>query len=116
MAGQPLRIKVGILNVDRGWALLIGESLTPSGAQPDWRLSPECDNGLDKGLFALAHRVEGRWQVTHLAMCDGDPPYERPEYDDGLDLPCGIYQGVPSIYDDKPLDLCRQHQAARRHR
>ena len=116
MAGQPLRIKVRILNVDRGWALLIGESQTPAGEEPDWTLSEECDNGLDKGLFALAHLVEGHWKVTHLDMCEGDPPWEEPRFYDGLDLPCGIYKGVPSIYTDKPIDLCRAHQAGQARR
>ncbi len=110
MAGQAVRIKVRILNVDRDWALLIGDTRTPSGGEPDWTLSDECNNGLDKTLFALAHRVDGHWQVTHLDMCEGDPPYEEPRDYDGLDLPCGIYRGVPSVYTDKPIDLCRSHQ------
>ena len=110
MAGQAVRIKVRVINVDRGWALVIGDTQTPSGDEPDWTLSEDCDNGLDKTLFALAHRVDGRWQVTHLDLCDGDPPYEQPQYYDGLDLPCGIYRGVPSIYTDKPIDLCLAHQ------
>ena len=110
MAGQPIRIQVDILNVDHDWALLIGASRTPAGGEPDWSLSETCDNGLDKGLFALAHRVGGQWHVTHLDMCEGDPPYEEPQYYDGLDLPCGLYAGVPSIHEDKPIDLCRAHQ------
>jgi hypothetical protein len=118
MAGQAIRIKVRVLNVDHDWALMIGDTQTPSGGEPDWTLSDDCNNGLDKTLFALAHRVDGRWQVTHLDMCEGDPPYEQPGSYDGLDLPCGLYAGVPSIYDDKPIDLCRAHQglAPRRHR
>ncbi len=110
MAGQPIRIQVRILNVSHDWALLIGATQTPAGDEPDWSLSEKCDNGLDKGLFALAHRVDGHWQVAHLDMCEGDPPYERPESYDGLDLPCTIYEGVPSLHDDKPIDLCRAHQ------
>ncbi len=110
MAGQPIRIQVRTLNVSHDWALLIGGTRRPDGDEPDWSLSEDCDNGLDKTLFALAHRVDGRWQVTHLDMCEGDPPYERPESYDGLDLPCAIYEGVPSLYDDKPIDLCRAHQ------
>jgi hypothetical protein len=110
MAGQPVRIKVDVLNVDRDWALLLGDSRAPDGNEPDWTLSDECDNGLDKKLFVLAHRVDGHWRVTHLDMCEGDPPYENPAFYDGLDLPCGIYVGVPSAFTDKPIDLCRRHQ------
>ena len=110
MGGQTIRIKVDILNVDRDWALLLGDSQAPDGTEPDWTLSEECDNGLDKKLFVLAHRVDGRWQVTHLDMCEGDPPYEDPTSYDGLDLPCGIYVGVPSVFADKPIDICRRHQ------
>ena len=51
-------------------------------------------------------------------MCEGDPPYEEPGSYDGLDLPCGIYRGVPSICTDKPIDLCLAHHglAPRRRR
>ena len=110
MAGQPVRIKVRLLNVDHDWALLIGDTQARDGREPDWSLSEQCDNGLDKTLFAIAHRVDGRWAVTHLDMCEGEPPYEEPSSYDGLDLPCGLYVDVPSVYTDKPIDLCRAHQ------
>jgi hypothetical protein len=118
VAGQPVRIKVGTFNVDRGWALLIGELVRPDGGEVDWSKSEDCDNGLDKSFFVIAHEVAGKWVVRNMEACYGDPPWEQPTYYDGLDLPCGIYDGVGSIYTDKPKDLCLDHQrrgaAARR--
>jgi len=113
MAGQPVRIKVDTFNVDRGWALLIGGLVRPDGGELDWAKSEECDNGLDKSLFVIAHEVAGKWVVRHLEECPGDPPWEQPRDYDGLDLPCGIYDGVDSIYEDKPKDLCLDHQRRR---
>lgn len=106
-AGQPVRIKVGVLNVDAGRAVLTGELVSPSGGSPDWAKT-ECHPDLDKMLWVVLKKSAGQWKVKEMDICASEPPYW---YLTRLDWPCGVYAGLDAGGDDGPLEKqCRDQK------
>lgn len=121
-AGQPVRIKVDRLNVDSGWAVLVG-SLVPAapgkgagkGGGIDWGLADGCHPALDKMLWVVLHKAGTAWRVKHIDICASEPPYWYMEQYGGLVWPCGVYAGLEDGSEDGPLESrCRKQQQARR--
>lgn len=122
-AGQPVRIKVDRLNVDSGWAVLVGSLVSPApgkGGDIDWRLADGCHPALDKMLWVVLHKAGATWRVKHIDICASEPPYWYMEQYGGLVWPCGVYAGLEDGSEDGPLESrCRkqakqQHQARRK--
>ena len=115
-AGQPVRFKVGTLNVDGDWALLVGELRGPSGRPIDWSLAPGCNSDLDKGLWVVARRRAQIWQIREMEICMPEPVWWAYDERSVLGKPCGIYANlwfVPA-YSETPTGLdqwCRRVQA-----
>lgn len=114
MAGQPVRIKVNRLNVDRGWAVLVG-SLVPAASAKggiDWSLADDCHPALDKMLWVVLHKTGTTWRVKHIDICASEPPYWYMEQYGGLVWPCGVYAGLEDGGEGGTLESrCRQQQA-----
>lgn len=92
-AGQAVRFKVDLLNQDGDWVALVGELITPSGADLDWDKAKNCHPDLDKMLWAVAEKVQGKWRVRDLDICGTEPPYWYLKAKD-FARPCGIYAGM----------------------
>lgn len=119
-AGQPVRIKVDRLNVDRGWAVLVG-SLVPAAPAAsgkggiDWDLADGCHPALDKMLWVVLHKAGTTWRVKHIDICASEPPYWYLEQYGGLVWPCGVYAGLDDGGEGGTLESrCRKQQQARR--
>lgn len=113
-AGQPVRIKVDSLNVDRGWAVLVGSLVSARGGEPDWRLATDCHPELDKMLWVVARQVDRQWRVEHIEICASEPPYWYMEQYGGLVWPCGVYAGLMGAEDGVTLEeLCRRQRSRR---
>lgn len=111
--GHEVRIRVDRLNVDRGWALLIGELVTPAGGPLAWERVAECHPELDKMLWAVLARREGRWQLEHLEVCASEPPHWSLEQFGGLRWPCGVYAGLQGTEGQDLEAACRRDSAGR---
>lgn len=94
MAGQPVRIKVDRLNIDRGWAVLVGDIVSATGKGIDWKLADNCDPDLDKMLWVVLRKSNESWHVKHLEICAPEPPYWYLKQYGGFVWPCGVYQGL----------------------
>lgn len=115
-AGQPVRIKVDRLNVDRDWAVLVG-SLAPAPGKGDidWGLSDGCHPALDKMLWVVLHKAGTTWRVKHIDICASEPPYWYMEQYGGLVWPCGVYAGLEDGGEGGTLESrCRKQQALRK--
>jgi hypothetical protein len=115
-AGQPVKIKVDVLNTDAGWAVLIGELVSPSGASLDWEKAEGCHPDLDKMLWVVLKKSAGKWKVRHIDICASEPPYwSLDALYGGLVWPCGVYAGLDAGGEDGPLEKqCREQKARRR--
>lgn len=115
-AGQPVKIKVEVQNVDAGWAVLIGELVSPSGGSPDWERASGCHPALDKMLWVVLKKSAGGWKVKHIEICASEPPYwYLDSLYGGLVWPCGVYAGLDAGSEDGPLEKqCRAQKARRR--
>lgn len=111
--GQAVLFRVDRLNVDRGWALLIGELVTPAGGPLAWERVAECHPELDKMLWAVLARTQGRWQVKHLEVCASEPPHWSLEQFGGLRWPCGVYAGLQGPEGQDLEAACRRGPATR---
>lgn len=111
--GQPVRIRVDRLNVDGGWALLIGELVTPAGGPLDWARTAECHPELDKMLWAVLAREQGQWRLQHLEVCASEPPHWSLEQFGGLRWPCGVYAGLQGPEGQDLQQACRRERGAR---
>ncbi|KQV78834.1 hypothetical protein [Rhizobacter sp. Root1221] len=112
-AGQAVRIKVDRLNVDGGWAVLVGGLVSASGKGMDWGLANGCHPDLDKMLWVVLQKTGGAWRVKHLDICASEPPYWYMEQYGGLVWPCGVYAGLGEGSEGTLERQCRQ-QARRR--
>ncbi len=116
LAGQPVRIKVDRLNVDRNWAVLVGSIVAASGKGMDWSLSDGCHPELDKMLWVVLHKSGAVWRVKHMEICASEPPYWYMEQYGGLIWPCGVYAGLEDGSEEGTLERrCRKQQTLRRH-
>ncbi|MET3181619.1 UNVERIFIED_ORG: hypothetical protein ABIC43_004794 [Variovorax guangxiensis] len=115
-AGQPVKIKVDVLNVDTGWAVLVGELVSPSGGSPDWEKAGQCHPALDKMLWVVLKKSAGAWKVRHIDICASEPPYwYLDSLYGGLVWPCGVYAGLDAGSEDGPLEKqCRAQRVRRR--
>ncbi len=115
-AGQPVKIKVDVLNVDASWAVLVGELVSPSGGSPDWKKAEQCHPDLDKMLWVVLKKSNGAWKVRHIDICASEPPYwSLDSLYGGLVWPCGVYTGLEDGSEDGPPEKrCRQQRAHRR--
>jgi hypothetical protein len=85
-AGQAVRIEVDRLNIDSGWAMLIGELVGPPGKRIDWAKAKtgNGDTDLDKLFWVVLRKSHGAWQVRHMEICAAEPPYwSLEQYDNG---------------------------------
>lgn len=109
LAQQPVRIKVDRLNVDSGWAVLIGELVTPAGGKPDWNKAAQCDANLDAMLWVVLAKADGGWRVAQIEVCASEPPYW---YLQQLTWPCGVYAGLQRTEAETIEAECRRAQGA----
>jgi len=111
-AGQPVRFQVLKLNFDSDWAVLVGGLLAQEGKVLDWSKAIDCDPNLDKLLWVVAQKVQGRWVVKEMFICSPEPPYWYLEAKD-FARPCGIYAGLEGG-EETPEDQCRAYVTKRR--
>lgn len=109
MANQPVRIKVDRLNVDSGWAVLVGELVAPAGGRLDWSKARGCDADLDKMLWVVLAKADGQWRVAQIEVCSPEPPYW---YLQELTWPCGVYAGLQRAEGEMLEAECRRAQGA----
>jgi hypothetical protein len=93
-AGQPVRIKVDKLNVDGGWAVLVGELVGAPGKAIDWNKAAGCEADLDKMLWVVLRERDAAWRVEHIEICASEPPYWYLEGYGGFVWPCGVYRAL----------------------
>jgi hypothetical protein len=110
-AGQPVRIVVGRINEDQGWAVLVGALVTPRGTDLDWSLADNCHPDLDKGLWAVLRRTSGVWHVKHIDICDPEPAWWDLDRYGGLVWPCGVYAGLEDGDRDLQAECRAKHQS-----
>lgn len=110
-ANQPVRFKVDRINVDSGWAMLIGELASPVGGKLDWEQAG-CNPDLDKMLWVVLHKTGGAWHVKHIELCASEPPYwYLDEQYGGLVWPCGVYAGIERGHEKTIEEECRELRA-----
>jgi len=107
IAGQPIRIKIDRLNVDHGWAVLVGSLVSATGGGIDWSLAKECVPELDKMLWVVLQKSNKVWRVKHIEICSPEPPYWNLEQYGGLIWPCGVYSGLETGEDKTLEDRCK---------
>jgi hypothetical protein len=107
MAGQAIRMKIDRLNVDRGWAVLVGSLVSTTSRGIDWSLAKDCAPELDKMLWVVLHKRNSVWRVKHIEICAPEPPYWNLEQYGGLIWPCGVYSGLETGEDETLEDRCR---------
>ncbi|MFZ6645629.1 hypothetical protein ACO0LO_07935 [Undibacterium sp. TJN25] len=91
MAGQAVKFKVDILNVDANWAVLVGGLLQADGKPIDWKKAASCNPDLDKMLWVVLAKADGNWRVAQAEICASEPPYW---YISDYLWPCGVYTGL----------------------
>lgn len=111
-AQQPVRIKVERLNVDGGWAVLVGELVSPAGKALDWNKT-DCHPDLDKMLWVVLHKTRKEWRVRHIEICASEPPYWYLEQYGGIVWPCGVYAGLERGGAGTIEDECRRRKKNR---
>jgi hypothetical protein len=107
--GQAVRFKVDRLNVDSGWAVMVGELLPEVGRKIDWDKVEGCEADLDKMLWVVAKKEAQGWQVKKMEICASEPPYwylDKADYQ----RPCGIYAGLEVSGDRTAEQDCRAYQ------
>lgn len=109
--GQPVRFRVERLNVDGDWALLTGELVSTQGGPLAWDRVKGCHVELDKGLWVVAARQAGRWQVKHLEVCATEPPHWTLGQFGGYVWPCGVYAGLQGPAGEDLQAACRSQRA-----
>ncbi|WP_028103733.1 hypothetical protein [Pseudoduganella violaceinigra] len=109
-ANQPVRIKVDTLNVDSGWAVLVGNLVGPPGQYIDWDRSFSCKEDLDRMLWVVLHKNKKGWQVKHMDICASEPPYWYIEQYGGLVWPCGVYKGL-QVGEETLETQCRRERS-----
>ncbi|MBP6750691.1 MAG: hypothetical protein KA144_13715 [Xanthomonadaceae bacterium] len=112
-AGQPVRIKVDKLNVDGGWAVLVGEVVGPPDKAIDWDKAPTCEAELDKMLWVVLRKRGAAWRVEHIDICASEPPYWYLEQFGGFVWPCGVYKGLDAPDGENLEAQCRLERKTR---
>ncbi|WP_143707474.1 hypothetical protein [Uliginosibacterium sp. TH139] len=111
-AGQAVRIRVDTLNIDSGWAMLVGELVGPPGKRIDWAKADDCNAELDKMFWVVLHKSQGAWQVKHMEICASEPPYWYLEQYDSSAWPCGVFAGLEAGVGETLEALCRRERKA----
>lgn len=111
-AGQPVRIKVDRLNIDAGWAVLVGELVGSPGKAIDWDKATNCEAELDKMLWVVLRKRGADWRVEHMDICASEPPYWYLEQFGGFVWPCGVYNGLDAPDGVKLDTQCRLEREA----
>jgi hypothetical protein len=105
---QPVKFKVDQLNVDSGWAMLIGEVLDGQGRPLNWSRVEGCEYDLDKMLWVVLQRTNGQWVPKHVEICASEPPYWYLEDYGGFAWPCGVYAGLHAGAEKTLEAQCRE--------
>lgn len=113
-AGQPVRIKVEKLNIDSGWAMLIGGLVGMPGKRMDWERAGDCNDDLDKMFWVVLRKSQGAWQVKHMEICAPEPPYWYLEQYDSSAWPCGVFAGLEVDGNETLEAQCRGERKAPR--
>ena len=113
LAAQPVRIKVDRLNVDRGWAMLVGELRGVGNEHLVWSKAHGCEPELDKMLWVVLRQSGGRWTVNQIEICASEPPYWYLERYGGFVWPCGVYTGLQIGGGDTLEKECRRQKRER---
>jgi len=119
LAGQPVKFRVDRLNIDAQWAVLHGELVRPDGGEPDWSLAREdtnCHMDLDKGVFAVAHKVDDRWTSEYIDICESEPAYWDVPHLEQIGFPCDLLRGFDAGAEQTPLEECKALRRARNKR
>jgi hypothetical protein len=110
---QPVKFKVDQLNVDAGWAMLIGEVLDSQGRPLDWSRVEDCQYDLDRMLWVVLQHTQGQWVPKHVEICASEPPYWYLEEYGGFAWPCGVYAGLHAGAEQTLEAQCRAATSAR---
>ncbi|WP_426342523.1 hypothetical protein ACN9MZ_13030 [Pseudoduganella sp. S-14] len=110
---QPVRIKVDKLNIDSGWAVLVGNLVGPPGTYINWHKSMTCRADLDRMLWVVLRKKSDGWHVKHIDLCASEPPYWYMEQYGGLVWPCGVYRGLEAGGTRTLESQCRLERSAR---
>ncbi len=107
---QPVRIKVNNLNIDSGWAILVGNLVGPPGKDIDWEKSVTCQYDLDRMLWVVLRKKSDGWHVKHIDLCASEPPYWYMEQYGGFVWPCGVYRGLTAFSTETLETQCRRER------
>ena len=107
-AGQPVRIRVDRLNLDRDWAVLVGKLVGSPGKTIDWEKVQDCEEDLDRMLWVVLNKKNDRWRVEHIEICASEPPYWYLEEYGGFVWPCGVYAGLNAGSEESLDKECRR--------
>ena len=110
LADQPVRIKVDRLNVDRGWAVLVGGLVGVGDTAVAWSKAEGCEPELDKMLWVVLHKTMVRWAVEQIEICATEPPYWYLERYGGFVWPCGVYAGLKAGGEETLDKECRRQK------
>lgn len=90
---QGVIFKIDHLQVQTGWAFLLGTPRRPDGGQIDYRNTPYAEavkaGAFDDGVVALLHKVGGRWRVVQYVIGATDVPYV--DWDRRFHAPSAIF-------------------------
>ncbi|KQV59669.1 hypothetical protein ASE26_07040 [Duganella sp. Root198D2] len=110
---QPVRIKVDTLNIDSGWAVLVGNLVGPPGKDIDWEKTSACNPYLDKMLWVVLKKKSDGWHVKHIDLCASEPPYWYMEQYGGFVWPCGVYRDLVAFGNETLETQCRREGRTR---
>jgi len=119
LAGQPVKFRVDRLNINAQWAVLYGGLLRPDGGEPDWSLAQEdtaCHLDLDKGLFAVAQKVDGRWTSKYIDICESEPAYWDVPHLEEIGFPCDLLRGFDAGSEQTPVEECKALRRSKKKR
>ena len=94
LAGQAVRIKVDKLNVDGGWAVLVGSLVSADGKGMDWNRAKGCQPDLDRMLWVVMKKTGADWRVQEIDICAAEPPYWELASQQQYKWPCGVYANL----------------------
>ncbi len=116
MAGQPVKFRMALFNIDASWALIFGKLVSPAGGDLDWTLAKGCDPHDDKSMMVLARKIDDRWTIKDIDICDGEPAYWHVDELDKLGFPCDLYRGLEvagAVNPLSPLEQCKGYREKR---
>ncbi len=90
---QGVIFKIDHLQVQTGWAFLLGTPRRSDGGQIDYRNTPYAEaqkaGAFDDGVVALLHKVGGQWRVVQYVIGATDVPYV--DWDRRFHAPSAIF-------------------------